>query len=79
MAVTELVGAGLLERVPDPNDRRARAIRPTAQGRAELTRAAADLHRLRQCWEDELDSLTVAEVITALDTLVHICGQTDPE
>jgi DNA-binding MarR family transcriptional regulator len=77
--VTELVGAGLLERVPDPDDRRARVIRTTTRGRAELTRAAAHLHRLRQRWEDELDSLTVDEVITALDTLIRICRQADPE
>src|SRR5215468_10464789 len=39
--VDELVRHGYLERVADPADRRARLIRATARGRAELRRAAA--------------------------------------
>src|SRR5262245_34814097 len=52
--VEELIRYDYLERVPDPDDGRARLIRPTARGRTELTRAAGELSRLRDRWESEL-------------------------
>src|SRR5262245_61568419 len=51
--VTELIGNGYLERVPDPEDGRARLIRPTQRGRAELARAAQELRRLHDQWQRE--------------------------
>jgi DNA-binding MarR family transcriptional regulator len=73
--VAELVAHGYLERVPDPVDRRARLIRPTARGRAELARAADQLRLLRDRWQAELDGrgLTVGQVVGALETFIRIC------
>jgi len=73
--VGELVRHGYLERIPDPVDRRARLIRPTALGRTELSRAATQLHLLHQRWQHQLSGLTVAQVIQALDTLIRICEE----
>lgn len=75
--VDDLVRQGLLERVPDQVDRRARLIRPTTLGRAELARAAAQLQRIRQRWEDRLQGTTVADVLTALDALIGVCEEPD--
>lgn len=75
--VDDLVRQGLLERVPDPADRRARLIRPTDRGRTDLARAAAHLQRIRQRWEGELRGVTVADVLAALDTLTRVCEETD--
>jgi DNA-binding MarR family transcriptional regulator len=73
--VAELVRHGYLERVPDPLDRRARLIRPTALGHAELARAATQLRLLHERWQRELNGLTVAQVVRALDTLIQICDE----
>jgi len=70
--VDELIRHGYLERVPDPADGRARLIRPTARGRAELARAAQELRRLRDQWESELRDITVAQVVEALQVLIRI-------
>jgi DNA-binding MarR family transcriptional regulator len=72
--VGELVRLGYLERTPDPEDRRARLIRPTALGRAELARGITQLRLLYDRWQRELDDeLTVDRVVAALDTLIRIC------
>ena len=71
--VEELIGLGDVERVPDPAAGRARLVRPTTRGRAELARAAEHLARLRDRWQEELDGISVAQVVTALETLIRIC------
>lgn len=73
--VDELVSHGYLERVPDPADGRARLIRPTARGRAELARAADQLRLLYERWQRELGGITVAQVVTALETLIRLCEE----
>ncbi len=73
--VDELVKHGYLERLPDPADRRARLIRPSASGRDVLLRAAGQLRLLHDRWDSELDAISVAEVVAALDTLIRICAQ----
>lgn len=73
--VEELVRHGYLERVPDPVDRRARLIRPTALGRARLAGAAVQVRALYARWQDELHGITVAEVVEALDILIRICDE----
>ncbi|MFD1933588.1 MULTISPECIES: MarR family winged helix-turn-helix transcriptional regulator [Nonomuraea] len=44
--VDQLVAAGLVERVPDPNDRRSRIIVATDDGRARLAEATQKLRRV---------------------------------
>lgn len=73
--VAELVGYGYLERVPDPVDRRARLIRPTDLGRAELARARDQLCLIYECWQSELGALGATDVVLALDALIRICGR----
>lgn len=73
--VDELVRHGYLERLPDPADRRARLIRPSARGRAVLGRAAGQLRLLHDRWDSELDGISVAQVVQALDTLIRICAE----
>jgi DNA-binding MarR family transcriptional regulator len=72
--VGELVAAGLLERVADPDDGRARLVRPTPAGRAELERAAAALAAIRAEWQRRLGpDLRVPAVLAALRTLIDVC------
>ena len=73
--VDELVRRGYLERLPDPADRRARLIRPSARGRAMLARAAGQLCLLHDRWDSELSGISVGQVVQALDTLIRICGE----
>jgi MarR family transcriptional regulator, temperature-dependent positive regulator of motility len=73
--VDELIRHRYLERVPDPADGRARLIRPTARGRAELIRAAGELRRLHDRWQSELQDVTVAQVVAALRTLIRVCAE----
>jgi DNA-binding MarR family transcriptional regulator len=73
--VDELVRHGYLERLPDPADRRARLIRPSARGRAVLGRAAGQLRLLHDRWDSELDGISVAQVVQALGTLIRICAE----
>jgi DNA-binding MarR family transcriptional regulator len=76
--VGELVNSGYLERIPDPGDRRARLIRPTAQGRHELRRAADVLRDIRDRWQRELDAMPVDQVLAGLDKLIQICAPPHP-
>jgi DNA-binding MarR family transcriptional regulator len=76
--VDELVRHGYLERVPDPADRRARLIRPTTPGRAELSAAAVQLHLIHERWQSELGDLTTTQVTDALGTLIRICQPPAP-
>lgn len=73
--VDEMIRLGYLERLPDPADRRARLIRPSERGRILLGRAARQLHLLYDRWDSELDGITVAQVVAALDTLIRICNE----
>jgi DNA-binding MarR family transcriptional regulator len=77
--VDELVRHGFLERVPDPNDRRARLIRATRLGRTELTRAGEQLRALYDRWESELDGVSVTQVIGALQVLIRVCEESGGE
>jgi DNA-binding MarR family transcriptional regulator len=71
--VADLEQAGLLERVTDPADRRARLVRPTAAGDAVLARAR--LRVLHDRWARELEGVSVAQVTAALDILIRICEE----
>jgi DNA-binding MarR family transcriptional regulator len=73
--VADLEQAGLVERVTDPADRRARLVRPTAAGQAVLARAGARLRVLHDRWARELDGVSVAQVVQALGILIRICEE----
>jgi len=76
--VADLEQAGLLERVTDPADRRARLVRPTPAGHAVLARAGARLRVLHDRWARELEDVSVAQVTRALDILIRICEEPCP-
>jgi DNA-binding MarR family transcriptional regulator len=52
--VDELQGLGYLERQPDPSDRRAKLIFPTAKGREALDAAGKAVADLEQRWREQL-------------------------
>ncbi len=69
-----MVDAGLVERIPDPTDRRARKIRATPEGVSVLTRyetrvAAVEASILSGMHDD--DAHRLAELLGALATSVH--------
>ncbi len=67
----ELEHAGLVTRIPDPKDRRARKIHITDTGRATLAAAVADIRAM----EDELLApLTAAERETLLAVLPRLAS-----
>lgn len=72
--VLELVERGVLERVADPSDGRARLIRPTADGVALLAEGRRHLEAVYERWEAALDGVDVAQVLDALAIFTRICA-----
>lgn len=73
--VADLEQAGLVERVSDPADRRARLVRPTPAGHEVLARAGTRLRVLHDRWARELEGVSVAQVVQALGILIRICEE----
>ncbi|MEG8183612.1 MarR family transcriptional regulator [Nocardia terpenica] len=67
--VDALVSAGLVTRVPDPDNRRAMLVAPTAAGRKTLTRMSA---ARRRATTDLLSILTPAERATLRNLLAKL-------
>jgi DNA-binding MarR family transcriptional regulator len=67
----ELAEEGLIERAPDPEDRRARIVRLTAAGRARHLEAQADMRAMEA---EVLDGLSDAERATLRETLAKLAG-----
>lgn len=77
--VNRLVRAGLVEKAPDPDDRRARLIRLTEDGRQLLSDAAPDhVRRVRRWVFDALGAGDVAEVARLTSLLNGHLRQTEP-
>lgn len=73
--VAALEGQGLVERVPDPADGRARLIRFTRKGRAAAEQARALVLGVEHGWEEHLGPELTASLREALGKLRQI---TDP-
>lgn len=73
--VAALEGTGVVERVPDPQDGRARLIRFTPAGRAAAGRAQAIVVRVEREWEEHLGPELAARLREALTRLREV---TDP-
>lgn len=75
LLVAGLERQGLVERVPDPVDGRARLIRFTSRGRAATRRAAEVVRQVEREWEDHLGPELAGSLRTAL---LQLRGITDP-
>ncbi len=67
--VDRLESAGYLERVPDPDDGRARLIRLTAKGRGVLPVARAEEQRIDAEWTQHLGARQMRQLRAALEKL----------
>ena len=71
-AVDRLEAGGLLERTPDPNDRRVRALQLTPKGRRTMTQAARAVQqtqdRLLETLEPEQRAVFRAALLTLADS-----------
>lgn len=66
-AVADLETRGYVERVPDPEDRRAKIIRPTERGRAAQAVAERHFAEVEAAWAERFG----AENVEALRTLLE--------
>ena len=73
--VDQLEKAGLVERVPDPTDGRARLVRVTDKARAAVPAANAEMARIEAEWEQHVGKRRMAQLRETLDKL---CEITDP-
>jgi|SRR5579859_1379022 len=60
--VDELERLGYLERIPDPGDRRAKLIRPTAKGLALFEFARRSLGEIEAEWADAIGARRVSDL-----------------
>jgi DNA-binding MarR family transcriptional regulator len=67
----QLAGEGLIERTPDPGDRRARIVQLTAAGRDRYLQARADIRAMES---EMLDGFGEAEQATLRATLGRLAG-----
>ena len=68
-AATELELHGYLERVPDPNDGRAKIIRLTERGREAQTLGRRIIDEIEQEWADSVGAERVAALRDALEAV----------
>jgi DNA-binding MarR family transcriptional regulator len=67
--VDELERVGYVERVPDPGDRRAKLIRPTARGTAAMQAAVDALRAIEREWNEALGPRRLAQMRRALEAI----------
>lgn len=72
MLVAGLESQGMVERVPDPSDGRARLIRFTGRGREAASRAAEVVRGVEEEWESHLGPERAAQLRSALTALREI-------
>jgi DNA-binding MarR family transcriptional regulator len=72
-----LEGAGLLTRVPDPADRRARIVELTAAGRARLKAARRDIRAMETQLLRELDTAQRHTLLAVLPQLAERPASSD--
>lgn len=67
--IDRLALAGLVERLPDPHDRRVKLVVPTASGRTLAERLGADAAALRGSTLDGVDAARLASATVLLEEL----------
>ncbi|HVV14593.1 MarR family winged helix-turn-helix transcriptional regulator [Amycolatopsis sp.] len=73
--VDQLEKAGLVERVPDPTDGRARLVCLTGKARAAVPVGSAEIERIEAEWERHVGKRKMAQL---RETLELLCEVTDP-
>lgn len=73
--VDQLEKAGLVERVPDPTDGRARLVRITEKAQGAMPVAAEEMARIEAEWEQHLGKRRMGQL---RETLEKLCEITDP-
>jgi DNA-binding MarR family transcriptional regulator len=68
----ELESAGLVTRLPDPRDRRARLVEPTASGRATLADATTEIRSVENELLVDLDAEERAAFLHALQRVIVV-------
>jgi DNA-binding MarR family transcriptional regulator len=76
--VAELEGRGLVERVPDPSDGRARLIRLTAEGREVVRAAVREIAAIEEKWSRRWrEAGLTGDVRAALEAALREAGSED--
>lgn len=70
-ALDGLVARGLVRRVPDPDDGRAKLVSATREGRALLARVTKQLDPLRESLFDGIDEADLQATLRLLERLNH--------
>ncbi|WP_236791148.1 MarR family winged helix-turn-helix transcriptional regulator [Amycolatopsis sp. GM8] len=73
--VDQLEKAGLVQRVPDPTDGRARLVRLTDKAREAVPVGTAEIERIEAEWEQHVGKRKMAQL---RETLQKLCEITDP-
>ena len=68
--VKEMEGMGYLERRPDPSDRRAKLIVPTARGLELLREASGKVEEMERDWAQSVGETRLEEALQTLDELL---------
>ncbi|UGT62497.1 MarR family winged helix-turn-helix transcriptional regulator [Nocardia asteroides] len=76
--VTHLETNGYLTREPDPNDRRAKLVVPTARGREVVTIAQSTIPALEHSLAELLGAERHAQLRTALRAIIDSAGREHP-
>jgi DNA-binding MarR family transcriptional regulator len=76
--IDHLEECGYLERIPDPDDRRAQRIHTTARGKQLMAAASAIITEIDQDIEQQLGLSTHAQLRTILENLTKITARTAP-
>ncbi len=75
-----LAAKGLIERRPDPDDRRAKLVHPTAAGRAEAARVRDASARVRDAMAVDLDTEEIDQLRRLLRRVrTNLAAETTPE
>jgi DNA-binding MarR family transcriptional regulator len=72
--VDDLERMGYVERVPDPDDRRAKIIHPTKRGQASMRAARTIFAEIEARWALELGARNMANLRRTLERAVAVAG-----
>lgn len=77
--IRDLVGIGILEMVPDPDDRRAKIVRYTEEGKSFANAGFRHLKELEDRFDEEFGAAEFERVRTALARVTEILAELDTD